>query len=169
MHSLPPNGHLHRVDALSSFLFEILYPMPFLDLSAIVVLVGHFVLQQLSPSFSWACSVLILPPNYRKLHLLGAKRHRLTFLPCRRHRHRHFNQTHLSSLVLWFVVMCCGLTSPSRYSEDVDQQVPFFATSEVRHFIYFEIFQGNTNVLLCFVEASQRATCAVVCRNFCKL
>ena len=41
---------------------------------------------------------------------------------CRRHRHRHLHQTHPSSLSLWFVVMCCGLKSPSRNSEDLNQQ-----------------------------------------------
>ena len=121
--SLLPNRHLDRADALPSFLFEIHFSTPFLDLSAIVVW-GHLLaLQQLFSSFSWAFFVR-LPQSHRKLHLLGMKRHRLTFLhlPCRRHRHRHLYQTHSSSLFVWFVVMCCGLKSPSKNSEYSNQQ-----------------------------------------------
>ena len=123
--SLLPNRHLDRADALPSFLFEIPFSTPFLDLSAIVVWWHLLAFQQLLSSFSWAFFfVRVLPQNHGKLHLLVMKRHRLTFLPCRcrRHRHRHLHQTHSSSLSLWFVVMCCGLKSPSRNSEDLNQQ-----------------------------------------------
>ena len=123
-----PNRHLVRADALPSFLFEIPFSMPFLDLSAIVVWWHLLAFQQLFSSFSWAFFVRALPQNHGKLHLLGMKRHRLSFLPCRcrrhhhRHHHRHLHQTHPSSLSLWFVVMCCRLKSPSRNSEDLNQQ-----------------------------------------------
>ena len=117
---LLPNRHLDRADALPSFLSEIPFSMPFLDDSAIVVW-GRLLALQLFSSFSWAFFVRVLPQNHGKLHLLGMKRHRLTFLPCRRRRrrHRHHDQTHPSSLSVWFVVMCCGLKSPS---EDLNQQ-----------------------------------------------
>ena len=136
--SLLPNRHLDRADALPSFLFEVPFSMPFLDHSAIVVW-GHVLfLQQLFSSFSWAFFVRVLPKNHGKLHPLGMKRHRLTFLPCRRrrrhrhrhghrhghrhrHRHRHLDQTHPSSLSLWFVVICCGLKSPWMNSKDFNQ------------------------------------------------
>ena len=119
-----PNRHLDRADALPSFLFEIPFSTPFLDLSAIVVW-GHLLaLQQLFSSFSWAFFQLL--QSHRKLHLLRMKRHRLTFLPlpCRRHRHRHrhLDQTHPSSLFVWFVVMCCGLKTPSKNSDNLNQQ-----------------------------------------------
>ena len=117
--SLLPNRHLDRAEALPSFLFENPFSMPFLDLSVIVVWWHLLAFQQLFSSFSWAFFVRVLPQNHGKLHLLGMKRHRLTLL-CRRHRHLH--QTHPSSLSLWFVVMCCGLKSPSRNSEDLNQQ-----------------------------------------------
>ena len=104
----------------SNFLSQCL----FLIFRAIVVWWHLLAFQQLFSSFSWAFFVRVLPQNHEKLHLLGMKRHRLTFLPCRcrRHRHRHLHQTHHSSLSLWFVVMCCGLKSPSRNSEDLNQQ-----------------------------------------------
>ena len=120
--SLLPNTHLDRTVALLSFLFEIPFSMPFLDHSAIVVWWHLLALRQLFSSFSWAFFVRVLPQNHGKLQLLGKNRHRLTFLPCRRHRHRHLHQTHPSSLSVWFVVMCCGLKSTSRKSEDLNQQ-----------------------------------------------
>ena len=118
--SLLPNRHLDRANALPSFLFQIPFLMPFLDLSAIVVWWHLLAFQQLFSSFSWAFFVRVLPQNHGKLHLLGMKRHRLTFptCRCRRHRHRHLHQTHPSSFSLWFVVMCCGLKLPSRNSEE---------------------------------------------------
>ena len=78
--SLLPNRHLDRADALPSFLFEIPFSTPFLDLSAIVVWWHLLAFQQLFSSFSWAFFVRVLPQNHGKLHLLGMKRHRLTFL-----------------------------------------------------------------------------------------
>ena len=118
--SLLPNRHLDRTDALPSFLFKTPFSMPFLDHSAIVVWWHLLAFQQLFSSCSCAFFVRVLPQNHGKFHLLGMKRRRLTFLPCRRHRHLH--QTHPSSLSLWFVVICCGLKLPSRNSEDLNQQ-----------------------------------------------
>ena len=120
--SLLPNRHPDRADALPLFLFEIPFSIPFLDTSAIVVWWHLWALQQMFFSFSWAFFVRVLPQNNGKLDLLGMKRRRLTFLPCRRHRSRHLHQTHPSSLSFWFVVMCRGLKSPSKNSDDLNQQ-----------------------------------------------
>ena len=108
--SLLPNRHLD------------LFSMSFLDHSAIVVWWHLLTLQQLFSSFTWAFFVRVRPQNHVKLRMLGMKRHRLAFLPCRCHRHRHLHQTNPSSLSLLFVVMCCGMKSPSRNSEDLIQQ-----------------------------------------------
>ena len=59
--SLLPNRQFERADALSSVLFEILFSMLFLDLSAIVVVGEHHLdLQQLFSSFAWVFFVRVI-------------------------------------------------------------------------------------------------------------